>query len=278
MDPTPAPPAPKRSLAPLLVVVVFALLAAGAFFAWREFMQPRGPVEAVAAPDAGPPAEADAGPALSLEDGDALLKKLAGDWSADALFRTWLEGPVVRQLAAAAQLVADGQSPKPALPFLSLSGAFEVREEQAPRPAHRPKPGKHQPAPRPPPRAFTSPRSWARYDAITRAFTSVNAAAAGDAWAKLRPYFDAAFSEIGKPGQRFDDVLTAALRRLVAVELPGGEVELQPKGALYLYADPKLEALSPAEKQLLRMGPANGRAVQAQLRAFAEHAQLDLAR
>lgn len=281
MDPRPEDPlpAPKRSLAPVLVLVVCALLAAGGFFAWREFLQPRGPQEAVAAADAGAPRppEVDAGPALSLEDGDALLKALAGDWSADALFRGWLAGPVVRQLAAATQLVADGQSPVPALPFLSLAGPFEVREEQAPKPAHPQKAGKR-PAPRPPPRSFVSPKSGARYDAITRAFTSVNAAAAGDAWARLRPYFDLAFAEIGKPGQRFDDVLAAALRRLVSVQVPEGEVELRPKGALYAFLDPKLEALSPAEKQLLRMGPANARAVQAKLREFAAHAQLDLAR
>lgn len=280
MDPRPEPPPRPRSFAPVIVIVVFALLAAGGFFAWRALQQPRGQEETAAAPDAGPApqVEVDAGPPLSLEDGDALLRKLAAEWSSDALLRSWLAGPVVRQLAAATQLVADGQSPKPALPFLSVTGAFEVREEQAPRPARAPKAGKRPPAPRPPPRAFMSPKSYARFDAITRAFTSVNAAAAGDAWAQVRPYFDLAFAEIGKPGQRFDDVLARALRRVVAVQLPEGPLELTPKGAAYLFADPALEALSPAEKQLLRLGPANGKAVQAKLREFAEHAHLELPR
>jgi hypothetical protein len=36
------------------------------------------------------------------------------------------------------------------------------------------------------------------------------------------------------------------------------------------YEDPGLEDLSPAQKQLLRMGPANVRRVQRQLRALAQ--------
>ena len=34
----------------------------------------------------------------------------------------------------------------------------------------------------------------------------------------------------------------------------------------YRFADPALEALGPVEKHLLRLGPANARAVQAKLR------------
>jgi hypothetical protein len=36
-----------------------------------------------------------------------------------------------------------------------------------------------------------------------------------------------------------------------------------------VFSDPKLEALSPAQKLLLRSGPANARRVQAQLAAIA---------
>ncbi len=37
----------------------------------------------------------------------------------------------------------------------------------------------------------------------------------------------------------------------------------------YRYVDPKLEALSPAQKQLLRMGPENAQKIQAKLRELA---------
>ncbi|GMU06211.1 DUF3014 domain-containing protein [Corallococcus caeni] len=51
--------------------------------------------------------------------------------------------------------------------------------------------------------------------------------------------------------------------------LPKAPVELTPKGALYVYADPSLEALGAAEKHLLRMGPENMRKLQAKLTELA---------
>ena len=48
-----------------------------------------------------------------------------------------------------------------------------------------------------------------------------------------------------------------------------GDVELTPKVITYAFADPALERLRPAQKHLLRMGPKNERAIQAELRALA---------
>jgi hypothetical protein len=48
-----------------------------------------------------------------------------------------------------------------------------------------------------------------------------------------------------------------------------GDVRLEPRGALYEYADPRLEALLPAQKQLIRTGPRNTRLMQAKLREIA---------
>jgi hypothetical protein len=223
------------------------------------------PVAVVEAPRPVVPEPVDAGPQLTVEQAETSFSKLAAGWSSDPLFQQWLQGPSVRQLTAAVQLVADGQSPVPALPGFRLAGPYEVREQVTPSPKGKP---------RPPTRLFVSPQAFGRYDVLVKAFTSLDAAAAGDAWAALRPGFDAAFGEIGKPGTRFEDVLERALRRLTSVEFPQGEVELTAKGALYQYADPTLEALSPAEKQLLRLGPTNGRAVQGKLSEFAQHAHL----
>ena len=40
-------------------------------------------------------------------------------------------------------------------------------------------------------------------------------------------------------------------------------MRLVTRGAMYAYADPRLEDLSPAQKQLLRTGPRNTRLMQA---------------
>jgi hypothetical protein len=262
--------APKHRRWPVVVIVAL-VLAAGAFIAFRVLEEPRGP-EASPVVDAGG-ADADAGPSLSLDDGDLLLKKLGSGWSSHAQFLKWLESLGLRQLAAAAQLVAEGDSPRPALPFVSITGPFVVREERLPG---APKRAGKRKVPAPPGRLFIAPESYARYDEVTLVVTSVNAAAVGDAWARLRPYLEVAYREIGRPGTHFDDTLTVALRRLLTVSFPEGDVELVPEGAVYAFKDPQLQSASKAEKHLLRMGPKNGKAIQAALRDFATHAHLDI--
>ena len=264
-DSTATPP-PKRG--PLWPFVLLIILVAGGFLAWRVLERPQTVFVAPHSPDAGVAVTeaVDAAVPANIDDGDTQLRKLAAGWSSDPIFAKWLDLLSLRHLVAAAQLVADGASPPPALPFLSIPGPFVVREVEAPKPAK----GKV----RPPPQLFIATSSYARYDALLRVFGSVNAAAAGDAYAQVRPFCEAAFGEIGRPGKRFDDVLTAALRRVLAVKLIDGEVELVPKGAVYAFKDPAVEALSAAEKQVLRLGPENGRVLQRQLREFAAHAKV----
>jgi hypothetical protein len=264
--------APKNLRWPY-VVGLLLLLAAGGLWAYGVFDEPRGPPEATVEVDAGVPPPLDAGPPLTIDEGDALLGQVGGGLSAQPSYLTWLKSLGLRQVVAAAQLVSEGDSPRGALSFVSIAGPFAVREE--PLAAPPPAPGKKK-VPAPPGRLFIAPESYARYDEVTAAVTSLNAAALGDAWTRLRPYLQTAYGEIGRPGTSFDDTLTAAIRRLLLVRLPEGEVELVPEGAVYGFKDPELQAASKAEKHLLRMGPKNGRAIQAALRDFATHAKLDV--
>jgi hypothetical protein len=274
-------PLPPRSGPRVWPFVLVLLLVAVGLGVWFVVAQPRGPVESVAV-DAGTPvvaAPVDAGPALSLDDGDALLKKLAAPWSKEALYAKWLDALVLRQLVAATQLVAEGNSPRAAVPFISIAGSFAVREEEVPGSAPPPAKKKSKSKVPPPPRevrTFIATQSFARYDSIAAVFGSIDAAAAGEAWSKLEPFCDVAFGEISRPGTRFHDTLRTAFTKLLAVHVPEGEVELVPKGAVYAFKDPQLEALSAAQKHLVRMGAKNAQLVQAQLRQFAEHAKLEL--
>lgn len=248
---------------PYFVVPVAIGLAL--FLTWRIVNEPRGSEgspTALLGADRNPPALIeDGGQPLSIDEGDRNLKELAAGWSADPLFGRWLDLISLRHLVAAAQLVADGDSVKPALPFLSIAGPFAVREE-------RPKPAQE--------RLFIAPASYARYDVLARVAGSVNAAAAGAVYGRLKPFCESAFAEIGRPGKSLDEVLASAVRRVTQVQLLEGEVALVPKGAVYAFKDPELERLSAAEKQILRMGPKNGAVLQRQLRAFAEGAGLNI--
>ena len=67
----------------------------------------------------------------------------------------------------------------------------------------------------------------------------------------------------------FDAELERAIVELLKVPVVEGDVPLRMAGIGYAFADPRLEALSPPQKQLLRMGPENVRAIQGKLREIA---------
>jgi len=53
----------------------------------------------------------------------------------------------------------------------------------------------------------------------------------------------------------FDDTLVRAMAELLETPVVDGPILLEQKVLSYAMTDPALEALSPAQKQLLRMGP-----------------------
>jgi hypothetical protein len=63
--------------------------------------------------------------------------------------------------------------------------------------------------------------------------------------------------------------LREGLRQLSETPIPDGPVAVTARGGVYEFADPRLEALSPAQRLLLRSGPDNARRVQTQLAAIA---------
>jgi hypothetical protein len=75
--------------------------------------------------------------------------------------------------------------------------------------------------------------------------------------------------DLGHPGGGFRRALDKAIGALLAVPVLPADVELLPHAVGFRYADPKLEALTPAQKQFLRIGPRNVRLVQGKLRELA---------
>ncbi len=244
------PRAPRSTLGPRLVLGLVLLAAAGAAFWWwrqsRETPAVAPPVESK--PVTQPPA---APPTASMAEGDGLLRQLGARLSNASQLPKWLaEADIVRRLVAAVNLIAEGSSPRPVLGFLGPAGEFEVMKRKGKKPLR------------------ASPRSYARYDAVTQVVASIDATAAAKVYGQMKPYLDSAFAEVGRPGKSFDGVLRAAMAKISATPIPLTEPALEPKGLGYGYVDPKLEELSPAQKHLLRMGPNNARAIQAWLKKF----------
>ena len=69
--------------------------------------------------------------------------------------------------------------------------------------------------------------------------------------------------------ESFDETMATALDNLLSVDVPEEPVEVQSYEGVYVYRDPALEALTPAEKHLLRFGPENALAMQSKLDALA---------
>ena len=116
---------------------------------------------------------------------------------------------------------------------------------------------------------YIDPRSYGRYDGVAAAVASIDAARASRIYATLKPRIQEAHRELGSPDGTFDRSLENAIVTLLSTPIPDDSVRVEPRGVGYGFADPRLEGLTAAQKQLLRMGPANARLVQGSLRALA---------
>jgi len=237
-----------------IAVVAIGLLAV-LFFVFRHPATPKpsaSPAPLAAAP--APLAEASASPALplpALDQSDDFVRQLAAGLSAHPELARWLaRTSLVRTLTAVVVNVAEGETPRPHLEFLAPKQRFRA----ARRPAQL---------------IVPDPVGFAGYDLFGDAVASVDAAAAANANRSLAPLFEAAYVELGHPEGGFPSALDKAIRALLAVPVLRDDVELVPHAIGFRYADAKLEALTPAQKQFLRIGPRNVRLVQGKLRELA---------
>jgi len=187
-------------------------------------------------------------PPLNASDG--VVARLVGELSSHPRLAAWLANDdLIRRFVATVANVADGASPKVHLPFLRPAEAFAVRGSAD--------------------RRTVDPDTWRRYDTLVEVFTSLDTEGSARLYRQLSPLFEAAWQDLGAPDGSVDEALARAIGRLLAVPVLDGAPRLEPRGITWAYADPELEALSPAAKQLLRMGPENVHRVQAKLRELA---------
>jgi hypothetical protein len=182
-----------------------------------------------------------------LDKSDDFVRELARSLSSHPQLLVWLSTPdVVRTFAAVVLNVADGENPLPHVRFLTPRQTFGVVDTRD--------------------GTVIDPRSFARYDAFADGVASLNAAACAAVFRQIEPLVAAAHRELGAAEGRSSETLSRAIAALLAVPLPEGDVRVVRHGSLYRFADPSLEALSPAQKLLLRMGTTNSRKVQGKLR------------
>lgn len=245
-----------------LAVVAIGLVAGGvgAFFLLRGNEAAPPPMETAAAPHEVVERTPMPEPQLPARgESDRTVRELLSKISSKGAWSKYLElDDLLNRWVSLADALALGDVPRSQLEFLAPRGQYRAVERNG--------------------REVPDPRSYARYDAFAELVDSVDVQAFASAYSKLRGLLDPAYRAFGYPNGSIDPVMARSLSRILATPVLETPPELVSKGALYEYADPKLEALSPAEKQLLRMGPRNLKVIQAKAREISAALQLSASR
>ncbi len=99
--------------------------------------------------------------------------------------------------------------------------------------------------------------NFQRYDVLTQGIVAIDTQQAAAFFHWTRPLLETAYSELGYSAEDLGGRLIAAIDTLLATPIVEGPIALKSESVLYQYADPSLEALPGAQKQLIRMGTKN---------------------
>jgi len=183
-----------------------------------------------------------------LNESDALVRELVKQISSHPRVAAWLAtDDLIRNFTIAVENVAEGKTPARQLPMLRPATGFRVLERGD--------------------ESIIDPRSYERYDALAAATASMDAAGSARLYTTLKPRIEEAYRELRD--SPFDRTFERAIVQLLAAPAQEGPTAVVPRGVGFGFADPRLEGLTAAQKQLLRMGPRNMRTVQAALRDIA---------
>ena len=245
---------PDRRPAAAIVVVLIVAAAIGGYLWFRNPPSPASsgsnpapPAAQAAKPDAGAPF-----PNLpQVEDSDTFVRERFAQLSKHPLLAAWLKTTgLVRNLVVVLENASRGLTPSPRLRQLRPAGQFRVLKRAD--------------------RIVIDPRNYERFTDIADAAASIDAAAAARLYAGLKPLLQMAYDELGNE-EPIDRALERAMTTLLSAPTVDGEIRLEvgDEGIGYVFANPTLEALPGAQKQLIRMGPQNQRVIQSRLRQFA---------
>ena len=242
----------------LIAIAVVALLAFGLGVYWflgRDVEEP--PVEIVEeVPEIVPssPAPVEPEPASvevpSLDESDGFVRNLIGTLSSHPSLAAWLVSDgIVRRFVVVVDNVADGSNPAQHVTFMRPESRFQTTADGT---THR-----------------VDPQSYRRYDLHAQIVDSLDTQGAADLYMMLEPLIGEAYAELGNPDRAFIQTLERAIISLLRVPVVNDPPQLIEYAPFFHYADERLESLTPAQKQLLGMGPGNVRTIQAKLRQLA---------
>ena len=184
-----------------------------------------------------------------LDDSDGMVRELVKQLSSHPRVAAWLAtDDLIRNFTVVVVNVADGSTPAGHLQVLRPSSRFRIVGRN----------GNQQ----------IDSRSYERFDALADAAASLDPAGSARLYATLKPRIEDAHRELGFDAP-FDRTLERSIVQLLQTPVLDSQPRVEPKGIGYRFADPAVEGLTGAQKQLLRTGPRNVRTIQAALRNIA---------
>ena len=184
-----------------------------------------------------------------LAESDAFVREHLADELAGTVGADWLaRNDLVLRAAAVIANGRDGNIPARLLRFASVRGAFEVEDSDGV--------------------TVIAPATHARYDALVATATAIPPPQAAELIVFLEPLLVDGLAMLGR-SEAPRALLTATLQHVLDTPVTRGPIAVEQPKVFYLFKNPTLESRSPLQKQLLRMGPDNVRALQAYARELA---------
>tara|TARA_R110000822_G_scaffold59736_21_gene149029 strand:+ start:6960 stop:7811 length:852 start_codon:yes stop_codon:yes gene_type:complete len=109
---------------------------------------------------------------------------------------------------------------------------------------------------------WVDPVNYQRYNYLTDTLNAIDSNKLVELFHQFRPLLEQAYGELGYPPEDLDNAIIAALDQILSTPIPVTPVALTQESVHYQYADSRLEALPPIQKQLLRMGPEHTQKIQ----------------
>jgi hypothetical protein len=244
----------------IYAIVALAVLAlgGGGYYFMRTRTTPapadlRSATDQAVAPAAAARPLPEAGETIDLppiDQTDAIVRELVARLSSHPTVAAWLTTDhLIRNFTAVVDNIANGLTPSGHLGNVRPAGGFQVREDRG--------------------SLWIDPRSFRRYDRYADAVAALDARGAARLYATLRPRLVDGYRELGHPDGNFDQAFERAIIELLKTPVVDGDIALVSKTVAYEFADPRLQSLSSAQRQFLRMGSRNIRLIQAKLRELA---------
>lgn len=246
----------RRANTPIIAASVLAVAVLGGAL-WFFFGRTRPPQPVPAAEIAAPAAtavnaEEPGRPAVVLppmNEMDPFVRQMFSTLGSHPQLVAWLAtDDLVGSIATAIGRLSQGQSPSRDLA------------------AMRPKPGFATVTRRGV--TYVDRASYARYDPLVLAATSIEPAKLAEVFVTLEPRLAEAYSRQGYRGTLRDAVQRAAATVVATPDTPE-EIQLVPGVGGFAYANPQLQSLPAAQRHLVRMGPANVARLREAVRQFA---------